>query len=265
MATMFWFEFGILFVAALFGGLTIMPYSLRLLKASTRSKPLKMSVSMLILISFLQTAVLSAIAIGIGLLTAHSIGLGAPYVEALAGAEKIQRVGTMLPRAVALGSLGGLALVLMDIFFLPHLPLLLELARNTSLQENFLASFYGGINEEFLTRLFGFSIITWLLCKLWHTSTSTPTSPVFWSANIIMAIIFGLGHLPAAKNLLGKITPLVLARTLLLNAPFGLICGWLFWHYGIEAAVVAHFSADIVYHVGGTLVLRLKDRYHFVS
>jgi membrane protease YdiL (CAAX protease family) len=73
-----------------------------------------------------------------------------------------------------------------------------------------------------------------------------------------MAILFGIGHLPALKSLLGRISPLMLARSLLLNAPIGLICGWLFWTYGIEAAIVAHFSADIVYHVFGTVVMRLR-------
>jgi hypothetical protein len=44
----------------------------------------------------------------------------------------------------------------------------------------------------------------------------------------------------------------------LLNAPIGLVCGWLFWTYGIEAAIIAHFCADIVYHVCGAAVLRRK-------
>jgi membrane protease YdiL (CAAX protease family) len=81
---------------------------------------------------------------------------------------------------------------------------------------------------------------------------------VFWIANIITTILFGLGHLPALKNLLGAISRPMVARSLLLNAPVGLVCGWLFWTYGIEAAIIAHFSADIVYHVFGTLVLRRK-------
>jgi len=259
-------EFCILFGAALVGWLAVMPYSLRLLKASVQSKPLTMSVPALVLLSFLQTVILSAVAIGVGLLAAHAIGLGAPYIEtALSGNGTIRAVAVMLPPAVALGILGGLALLLMDLLFLPHLPeALLDTARKTSLWENFAASFYGGLNEEFLTHLFGLSVLAWLLSRIWHTSAGLPTETLFWVANLIMAILFGLGHLPAAKNLLGRITPLMFARTLLLNGPIGLICGWLFWRYGIEEAVVAHFSADIIYHVGGTVVLRLNDQYHFI-
>jgi hypothetical protein len=263
----FWPEFGILFAAAFVGGLGVMPYSLKLLQASAQSKPIKMSVPTLLLLSSLQTAVLSAIAIGAGVFVAHKIGLGAPYIEAaLAGNASMQAVALMLRPAVGLGLLGGSTLVLGDLLLLSRLPkALLDSARKTTLWENFAASFYGGINEEVLMRLFGLSVLTWLLSKVWHTAAGLPTQTVFWTVNAIMAILFGLGHLPAAKKLLGKITPLMFTRTLLLNGPIGLICGWLFWRYGLEAAVVAHFSADIIYHVGGTILLRLNDQYHFVS
>src|SRR6266496_6406907 len=100
----------------------------------------------------------------------------------------------MLPPAVALGILGGLALLLMDILFLPHLPeALLDTARKTSLWGNFAASFYGGINEELLMRLFGLSVLAWLLSRIWHTSAGLPTIGAFWVVNIVMAILFGLG------------------------------------------------------------------------
>jgi Type II CAAX prenyl endopeptidase Rce1-like len=260
MNTISWPEFSILFAAALIGGAAILPYSVRLLKQSGEIKPLKMSVSKLLLLSFIQTAVLSAAAIGIGLLAAHRIGLGAPYIEAaLQGNGSMQTVALMLRTAIPLGFLGGLILLLMDLLFLPHLPeVLLDTARKTSLWESFTASFYGGLNEEFLMRLFGLSVLAWMLSRIWRTSAGLPTSTVFWIANVIMAILFGLGHLPALKNLLGRIPPLMLTRTLLLNAPIGLICGWLYWGYGIEAAVAAHFAADIVYHVGGTALLWRK-------
>src|SRR3974377_899238 len=91
-----WSVFAILFTAALLGSLAIIPYSLRLL-ASGQRKPLKFSLPTLLLLSFLQTAVLSALAIGVGLLAAHAIGLGAPYIEAgLASTEPKQALALML-------------------------------------------------------------------------------------------------------------------------------------------------------------------------
>jgi len=253
MMPLFWSEFGILFVAALVGGAAVLPYSIRLLKGS--GKPLKMSISKLVLLSFLQTVILSAIVIGVGLLAAHAVGLGAPYIEAtLAGTAPAQPIVFMLEMAISLGVLAGAALLIADLFFLPYWPeQIVETARKTTLWENFLASLYGGINEELLMRLFGFSVLVWLLLFVWH-----PNIAIFWIVNVVMAVVFGIGHLPALKSLAGNISRIMLARTLLLNAPVGLICGWLFWTYGIEAAIVAHFSADVVYHVFGTVVLRRK-------
>lgn len=266
MTSGFGFEFGILFGLALVGGLAVLPYGLRLLKASHRTKPLKMSIPKLLFLSFLQTAVQSAIAIAVGLLAARAIGLGAPFVEAIVSGQRLPAAGPMLTSAVTFGVVGGFLLLLMDFLFLPYWPeALLNMARKTTQWENFTGSFYGGLNEEFLLRLFGLSVVAWLLSRIWHTAADLPTSAIFWVTNLILAILFGLGHLPALKSLAGKISPMMLARTLLLNAPIGLLCGWLFWTYGIETAVVAHFSADIVYHVGGTMVLRWKDGRHPVQ
>jgi hypothetical protein len=257
MISTFWFEFGILFTATLVGSAAVLPYGLRLLP---KDKPLKMSMSKLVLLSLLQGAVIFAIATGVGLLAAHSIGLGAPYLEAaLAGNGSAQALVPMLQVAIIFGVLAGVILLIGDLLFLPYWPeALVDTARKTTLWENFAASFYGGINEEILVRLLGLSALAWLLSRVWHTSAGLPTDTVFWIANVALAILFGIGHLPSLKNLLGKIPSLMLARSLLLNFPIGLLCGWLFWTYGIEAAIVAHFSADVVYHVFGTVVLRRK-------
>jgi hypothetical protein len=47
-----------------------------------------------------------------------------------------------------------------------------------------------------------------------------------------------------------------------LNVPIGLICGWLLCRFGIEAAIAAHFTADVIYHVGGTLLLRSREVFY---
>ncbi|MFZ2804718.1 MAG: CPBP family glutamic-type intramembrane protease [Patescibacteria group bacterium] len=238
----------------------MLPYSLRLLKGS--GKPLKMSVPMLFLLSLVQTAVLFAIVIGVGLLAAHAIGLGAPYLEAaLAGTGSVASFIGMLEAAIPFGIAAGAILLIADLFFLPYWPKqLVETTQKTTLWENFLASLYGGLNEELLMRLFGLSVVAFLLSRVWHTAAGLPTAAVLWIANVVLAILFGLGHLPALKGLLGKIPRLMIVRSLLLNLPVGLICGWLFWTYGIEAAIIGHFVADIVYHVFGTIVLRRKLR-----
>ena len=41
----------------------------------------------------------------------------------------------------------------------------------------------------------------------------------------------------------------VLSTTVTLNGLLGIAFGWLYQRYGLEAAMVSHFSADIVLHV----------------
>ncbi len=104
------------------GSLAIIPYSVRLL-TSTQHKRLKFRLSTLLLLSFLQTAVLSALAIGDWLLAARAIGLGAPYTEAdLANTESKQAIVQILLSAIVLGVLGGAVLLLLDLFFLRYWP-----------------------------------------------------------------------------------------------------------------------------------------------
>ena len=114
--------------------------------------------------------------------------------------------------------------------------------------KGFLASFYGGINEEILLRLIVMSFLAWLGKFISRTADGKPTNTVFWIANILAAVLFGLGHLPATALLI-PLTPLIILRAVVLNGLVGIVCGWLYQTRGLESAMISHFSADIVLHV----------------
>ena len=78
---------------------------------------------------------------------------------------------------------------------------------------------------------------------------------VFWIANLIVAVLFALGHIPSAK-LLMPITPLVIVALLTINGAASLLFGYLCWKRGLEAAMLAHFSADLTLHVIGPMFFR---------
>ena len=94
--------------------------------------------SKLVLLSLIQGAVIFAVATGVGLLAAHSIGLGAPYIEAaLAGNGSAQALVPMLQVAIIFGALAGIILLIGDLLFLPYWPeALVDTTRNTTLWEN---------------------------------------------------------------------------------------------------------------------------------
>ncbi|MFZ0564951.1 MAG: CPBP family intramembrane glutamic endopeptidase, partial [Chlamydiales bacterium] len=109
-----------------------------------------------------------------------------------------------------------------------------------------LASFYGAINEEVLLRLFMLTTVYFLLGKIFKLQPQNHLL-FLWIANVIVAIIFGLGHLPAAFKLTSP-SSFEVFRILLLNGIPGVVFGWLYWTRGLLAAMAAHFIADLVIH-----------------
>jgi membrane protease YdiL (CAAX protease family) len=68
---------------------------------------------------------------------------------------------------------------------------------------------------------------------------------VVWVSTAAAALAFGALHLPATAVLV-ELTPLTVARALLLNAPLGIVFGWLAWRRGLEVAMASHLIADIL-------------------
>lgn len=115
--------------------------------------------------------------------------------------------------------------------------------------DNWLSSiFYGGIMEEVLLRLFLMSLVAFLIWKLFFRKCSKNEIPqgVFVAANVLCALLFAAGHLPATITMFGTLTPLVLLRCFLLNGGLGLAFGWLYRKYGIQYAMIGHAGAHII-------------------
>ncbi len=242
--------YGLLLLAAILGVVAIIPYALTL---QPLPPALQAQLGLVLLASIIQNAVIFGVAIALGLWRGGKVGLGAPMLrDWLAGnpeAPRAFRAG--LPLAVALGVASSLLVVLLDlVVFKGLMPPPLQAMANASLVPpawmGFLASFYGGIGEELLLRLFLMSLLVWIGCKV--TRTATPGAAVAWTANILAAVLFGAGHLPATAALF-PLTAAVVIRALLLNGLIGAAAGWLYWRRGILLAMAAHFSADIVLHV----------------
>jgi membrane protease YdiL (CAAX protease family) len=249
----------ILWVASLLGAVAIIPYSLTLqAPALANLNSALPPMPVIVLLALVQSGVLFAVAVVAGLFFAGRIGLGAPVLEAkLAGEPVSARVRALIVPSVVLGVAASLVILLLDTFvFAPVLRAELGGAANALLLtgtappawQGFLASFYGGIDEEVLLRLFVLSLLAFLGKFVSRTAKGRTTLAVLWAANIIAAILFGLGHLPATAAIL-PITPPVILRAIVLNGAAGLVFGYLYFTRGLESAMLSHFSADIVLHV----------------
>jgi membrane protease YdiL (CAAX protease family) len=244
-----WRQFWILWGAAVFGAVAVQPYILHFVRASNTIQ-VQRPLWVLVLSGVVQAAVLAAVAITIGMRLGNPVGLGTPVLEAsLAGESVGRRIRSILLVAVPTGAIAASVAPLIDkYYFVPRIPGLAQPGLAAPVWMGFLASFYGGIDEELLVR-FGFlTLLAWVFGKLARMPVGSTTPVVFWTANIIAALMFGVGHLSAAR-MIGPLTTVLVLRTVALNAYLGVILGYLYWKRGLECAMAAHFSADIVLHV----------------
>jgi membrane protease YdiL (CAAX protease family) len=232
--------------AASISGLLVLPYSFEFAGQSLFAQP---NVLEIILITFIQYLVMFALLAYFGLRISNKIEFEPTPV--LAGKTKPRNY---LAISVVSGILVGLCLVLLDlllhsIFVFPDIS---SGAGSPSAIAGFLASFYGGIGEEVLLRLFLVPFLCLLIMGtmrlLGISKTWKHTDNIMWVSIILASIVFGLGHLPATSAIMA-ITPSVVLRAVLLNGVGGIVFGWLFFRKGLEFAMISHFSLDIVLHV----------------
>ena len=99
-----------------------------------------------------------------------------------------------------------------------------------------------------MLRLFFMSLIAFVIWKVFSKKSDSENIPtyVFVAANIVAALVFAAGHLPATSLIFGKLTPLILFRCFLLNGGFGLIFGWLYRKHGVVYAMLGHALFHII-------------------
>ena len=106
-----------------------------------------------------------------------------------------------------------------------------------------LASASGSVGEEILCRLLVLSGLLWCLPKTWHGKAI---------AVLVSALLFGALHAPACIFLfggIGRVPPLAWCWLISLNGMLGVAFGMVYVRWGIGAATIAHFGADLVWHV----------------
>jgi membrane protease YdiL (CAAX protease family) len=221
----------------------VIPYSLALTSNEIAITP------KILFLAAAQNLVLFAITIFLGLFLSKRIGMGLPILQGvLEGKNQTKELKSILLPSISLGILAGILIVLISIPFNRFIPEFQNLEVSIAVWKAFLASFYGGIAEEILLRLFLVSLLVWIIFKIKKTKDGKPGIGGIWLSIILAAVIFGLGHLPATAQIT-SLTGIVIIRAIILNGVGGIIFGWLYWKKGLESAMIAHFSADIVLHI----------------
>ncbi len=152
-----------------------------------------------------------------------------------------------LTACLVLSVIGGIAFALDPWLFGKSIPEILSGVDAGMTPAAVIASIlYGGIIEEIMLRLFMLSLLSFLLGKIFCRGRSALPDWVFITANIIAAVLFAAGHLPATVMTFGTLTPLLLVRCFLYNGGFGLLFGYLYRRYGIQYAMISHALLHII-------------------
>ena len=224
---------------ALVAGYFVTVYQLEMLDEAILAPALEQlgSIWVLIAITMVQTVGYAAVCGFFGCLLANSLGLWKP----------IRFEKAPLLKALGLSIVGGMIFSLDKWTFGRWIPEVGASYEAPITLNNWLGSvLYGGVVEELMLRLFFMSLLAWLIWKIFFRREEKVPVKVLVMANVVAALLFAAGHLPATLVLFGELTPMILIRCFLLNGSFGLLFGYLYRKFGIQYAMVSHAMFHIV-------------------
>ena len=205
----------------------------RLLQTLPSSLPLPVAVT----INMLQSAALVGLAVWVGTVLAKPVGLHAPVTEsALTGTGMWRALKPQMLPATVVGLVVGVLLARLTVLS-PEPLRVLSAEVDVPVWVRLL---YGGITEEILMRWGLMTALVWLLWRVLQNRVGPPTTSLFIAAIVLEAILFGVGHLPAALAMGVELDGSVVMFIIVGNAVPGVLYGWLYWRWGLEAAVMAH-------------------------
>ena len=201
------------------------------------------------IISLIQPAVLTTLAVAVGVWLSAKVGLHSPAAEAAASGEPFftKLKPQILPGVIA-GLASGVAIVVGWIIAKPFL--LAEFVTRAQGFNKFMPHItrflYGGFTEELLLRWGVMTFLVWAAWRAFQKGEGSPRSGYFVGAIVVSALVFGMGHLPLAYMLAGALTLPLVVYVITVNSIFGIVAGFLYWKKGLEAAMIAHIFAHVV-------------------
>ena len=229
----------IIFLAifGLVGGYLTALYSIEIMDKALLDETIAQvgSIEIVIAITTLQSLIYAIILGLIGKIIAEKIGLW----------RKITFESKPLIYTAVASLVGGMIFILADVLLFGKLiPAVMDSYLSKPTISYIIASItYGGVVEEVMLRLFFMSLIAFVISKLSKDKTVTDTHIII--ANVLSALLFAAGHIPATVLSIG-ISPIIVFRCFLMNGGFGLIFGRMYRKYGIQYAMLTHAGVHII-------------------
>lgn len=195
----------------------------------------------------MQGVFLSTIGAAVGATLSDRTGLPFTALRGTAGAGNVLNMLVMTLLATALTTVVIFAghYVIYYIVFRPRLPAdYVVIGESVRLRMGILARILqGGLVEEVQFRWGAMSAVVWLGLRLFPGQVDA----MIWVGITMAAILFGLFHLMGAVQLgigTGSAGKMV---TVIDNVWVGVGFGWLFWQYGLLAAIISHALIHVIW------------------
>lgn len=201
--------------------------------------PPQVPLQVLMITTAVQSAIMLALAACVGTALGPAVRLTSPLLEAVVAGDCPRRLRDPVVAGV-LGGLAGAGLLLALPAFSPSSLSAVDSSVSLPLAVRLL---YGGIAEEVLIRWGLMTTCLWVMWRVLQRGAGRPRIPLVAASIGLSAILFGVGHLPAAAALVTQMDLPAVAFIVFGNAAFGVFAGYLFWKYGLESAIVAHVLA----------------------
>lgn len=206
------------------------------------------SEQMVFWLTLLQTIIIVVICAALGTYFGPKVGLGDPFIEGWL-TSGFADWNLFIPQLLY-GVLAGIASTIlwliadfklvrpkMDIDTLRH-------AEKMRMELGFWTRVIGaGTVEEIMFRWGLFSIMLWGLSFL----TGGVTFTSLWVTILLNGVIFGLAHVPGYR-VQGSSNKAIYMAAIFGNLWVTLFIGWLFWKYGLTAAIIAHMMFHVIAH-----------------
>ena len=185
----------------------------------------------LVLLTLLQTSLVVVVCAWVGARLGPPLGLRSGLLEPTGRPFWSAFARLALP-GVAIGSTGALVAFLLAkplVGYLRGIPLATRLL-------------YGGFTEEVVIRWGLMTFVVWLLSGATHSAIAAEWSGIMITGIIITNAVFAAAHLPLLRAVQTASPGKAAAIIFVVSLPWG----WLFWTFGIEAAMVAHMTFHAV-------------------
>jgi hypothetical protein len=200
--------------------------------------------------SFANTAIVLAALVGLGAVAVREVGLHSAFAPRahrhhlpVGQAFHWVQAGVLVGACVAAGQW------LFDWWFWQALPSaqvpLLRQAAEMSAVSPLTGLLLHAVNEELMLRWGLMSGLLWVLALLFRQAPGRPKAVLAWAAILGVSVLSAAGQIPSlAYAIANDPAGILLLHTALAGAVAGIAYGWLFWKHGLEAAILAHVTAQ---------------------